>query len=278
MKLQYLGTAAAEGVPALFCTCDNCRRSREAGGRHIRTRSQAIIDDRLLIDFPADTYMHYLTYHFPLPTIKDCLVTHAHSDHLYPAEIHMREKWFASLPADTPPLTFHGDVAVCDAINRIKAEVGMQDDRVVARQIPLFTPFEVDGYTVTALRATHDPQSSPVVYLISNGDKTLFYSNDTGEYPAESMAYLENLPRPLDLISLDCTSACSHSTYPNHFSLERCETVRQQLLDCGAADAHTQFVLNHFSHDGEGVVYDDFVPVAAAKGFQVAYDGMVIAV
>ena len=92
------------------------------------------------------------------------------------------------------------------------------------------------------------------------------------------MAYLKNLSRPLDLISLDCTSACSRSNYPNHFSLERCETVRQQLLECGAADGHTAFVLTHFSHEGDGVVYDDFVPVAAAKGFQVAYDGMVIAI
>ena len=55
MKLQYFGTAAAEGWPALFCGCDACRRAREAGGRNIRTRSQALIDDKLLIDFPADT-------------------------------------------------------------------------------------------------------------------------------------------------------------------------------------------------------------------------------
>ncbi len=276
MKLQYLGTAAAEGVPALFCTCDNCRRSRLVGGRNIRTRSQAIIDDRLLIDFPADTYMHFLTYGFSLPTIKDCLITHAHADHLYPAEIHMREKWFAELPADTPPLTFYGDEAVVRKIQGVKDACGMQDDRVVARQIPLFAPFTVGDYTVTALRANHDPKSSPVVYLISNGDKTLFYSNDTGEYPEESMAYLRRLPRPLDVISLDCTSACSHSTYAHHFSLERCEVVREQLLACGAAGEHTVFVLNHFSHNADGVVYDDFVPIAVAKDFVVAYDGMIM--
>ncbi len=28
MKLQYLGTAAAEGIPALFCNCPVCTAAR----------------------------------------------------------------------------------------------------------------------------------------------------------------------------------------------------------------------------------------------------------
>lgn len=56
MKIKYLGTAAAEGIPAIFCECANCKRSRMLGGKNIRTRSQAIIDDVLLIDFPAVVY------------------------------------------------------------------------------------------------------------------------------------------------------------------------------------------------------------------------------
>lgn len=48
MKIKYLGTAAAEGIPALFCRCDICKEARKRGGREIRTRSQAIIDEKLL--------------------------------------------------------------------------------------------------------------------------------------------------------------------------------------------------------------------------------------
>jgi hypothetical protein len=58
MKFQYLGTAAYEGIPAFFCNCENCKKSRNIGGKAVRTRSQAIIDETLLIDFPADTYIH----------------------------------------------------------------------------------------------------------------------------------------------------------------------------------------------------------------------------
>ena len=49
MKFRYLGTAAAEGWPAVFCNCDNCMRAKKAGGRNLRTRSQAIINDDLLL-------------------------------------------------------------------------------------------------------------------------------------------------------------------------------------------------------------------------------------
>ena len=30
---------AAEGAPAIFCTCDHCAYARKVGGREIRTRS-----------------------------------------------------------------------------------------------------------------------------------------------------------------------------------------------------------------------------------------------
>ncbi len=60
MRIKYFGTAAAEGFPGLFCSCEACERARKAGGKNIRTRSQALIDRALLIDFPADTYMHVL--------------------------------------------------------------------------------------------------------------------------------------------------------------------------------------------------------------------------
>jgi len=60
MRIKYFGTAAAEGFPGLFCSCEACERARKAGGKNIRTRSQALIDRALLIDFTTDTYMHVL--------------------------------------------------------------------------------------------------------------------------------------------------------------------------------------------------------------------------
>lgn len=276
MKLQYLGTAAAEGVPAIFCECENCMKSKAAGGRNIRTRSQALVDDRLLIDFPADTYMHFLEHNVPLTAINHCLITHSHADHLYPEELEMRKKGFSHIYKDNAPLTFYSDESGFNMISDVKTKCNISDEDVAVKKIALYKAFDVVGYSVTALRAAHDPKSTPVVFLIEKDGKTLFYSNDTSEYPEESMEYLKTLQKPIDVISLDCTEACNSSTYVGHLSLERCVQLRSALYDIGAADDHTIFILHHFSHNGKNVVYDDFVKIAAEHNFEVSYDGMVI--
>ena len=69
MKIRYLGTAAAEGWPALFCSCPICTHARIQGGKNLRTRTQAILDGELLIDFPPDTYCHALQYGLELAKI-----------------------------------------------------------------------------------------------------------------------------------------------------------------------------------------------------------------
>lgn len=90
MKLKFLGTGASEAIPGLFCDCDICTRSMQAGGKNIRTRSQAIVDDTILIDFPPDTYLHLLRDRIPLTKIHTCIITHNHCDHLCPDELEAR--------------------------------------------------------------------------------------------------------------------------------------------------------------------------------------------
>ena len=102
MKIQILGTAAAEGWPALFCNCEACRRAREKGGKNIRTRAGTLIDDQLLIDFSADTYGNALRFGLDLSRIHTLLVTHDHEDHLYAEDLGTRYTWFAHLDARSP--------------------------------------------------------------------------------------------------------------------------------------------------------------------------------
>ena len=74
MKIKFLGTAAAEGIPALFCDCRVCQNARRVGGKEIKTRSQAIVDDKILIDFPADTYTNLPNYVHLVHTMMLCNV------------------------------------------------------------------------------------------------------------------------------------------------------------------------------------------------------------
>lgn len=276
MKLQYLGTAAAEGIPALFCECENCKKSRELGGKNIRSRSQAIVDDTLLIDFPADNFMHFALYNIPLHNIKSCIITHSHSDHLYPKDLIMRKPGFSHLSDEKTPLTFYSDESGFNMMKNLIETNNISDNIAKAVQIKPLESFETSGYNVTPLRASHDPNSSPVVYIIEKDGKSLFYSNDTSEYVPETWEYLKGLKKPIDLISLDCTEACNHSEYVGHMDIYRCMKVREELKRIHVANEKTVFVLHHFSHNGKNVVYDDFVKIAADNDFLVSYDGMTI--
>jgi len=275
MKIQFLGTAAAEGIPAIFCTCENCKKSWQAGGRNIRTRSQALIDDQLLIDFPADTYTHILTHQVSMPQVHSCLITHSHQDHLYELEIAMLKKGFAHMPDDYH-LTFYGTELVNDQVLPI-IENKLEPDPMASFQIVKpFISFRAGNYSVTPLPAIHDPKSGPVFYQISDGRKTLLYAHDTHYFQDSVWDYWKNERPHFDLVSLDCTNACRPLTYVGHMGLSENSQVRKRMLEEGYADEHTIFVSNHFSHNGTHVMYDEFSPIAQEAGFLTSYDGMTI--
>lgn len=275
MKLQYLGTAAAEGVPGMFCTCDVCRKSMSAGGRNIRTRSQSIIDKKLLIDFPADTYWHMMTHGIPLSDIHTCLITHSHSDHLYPADLEMRSKGMAPIMHEEKPIVFYADESGYNMIMKTIEKFGLdKQGRVLCEKISPFEPFEAEGYCIIPLRASHDPASTPVIFIIEKDGKRILYANDTGMFSAETWDYLKNYGKHMDLISLDCTMINGDS-YWGHLNFDDCIKTRDMLREMGMVDNETVCVLNHFSHNG-GLTYDELCEKAEKQGFLTSYDGMKI--
>lgn len=278
MRLKYLGTSAAEGIPALFCSCTVCQRSRLAGGRNLRTRSQALIDrGKLLIDFPPDTYMHVLHHGLDLTKIHHCLLTHSHADHLYISDIATRQKWYAYFPKDEPfTLTFYATKSVCDKIqNELKPKM-LESCHVCLQIVEPFKPFVVENYTVLPLEADHAPNTGPVIYAISDGTKRLLYGNDTGYFAENTWAYLERDKPRFDFVSLDCTGAIP-GYRRGHMGIAVGMEVRERLLKIGCADERTIWCYHHFSHNGRAT-HDDLVPLATERGFLVSYDGMEIAI
>lgn len=269
MKIQFLGTAAAEAWPALFCECDNCRRAEEAGGRNIRTRSQAVIDDTILIDFPPDTCAHVLYGGLQLRKIHSCIITHGHNDHLYVNDFRLRKGSFAHLKDETP-FTVFGTPPTINKLNDLA-------DKNIIKTITVepFVPFEIEGYTVTPLAASHDAATNPVIYLISKGGKTLLYGHDTGYFPDSTWDWLANNRPRLDLVSLDCTVGLVKGWRDHHMGLDTDIEVVQRLRSLGVVHEDTILVVNHFSHNCNAT-YDEMVPVAQKLGFVVSYDGMIV--
>lgn len=271
MRLKYLGTAAAEGWPALFCRCEACERARVLGGKNIRTRSQAIIDDRLLIDFCSDTYMHVLEQHVPLENIRHVLITHSHNDHLYVSDlINAGEPYAHGMEA---PVTLYGTPGGKEKLNIIlKLEDDAQNlsERLVYRTVREFEPFKVLDYVVTPLLAKHMADEKCYIYMIEDKDgRTLLYGNDTAWFPEETWMYIKD--RRFDMVSLDCTTVFGPDCQ-SHMGFAGDVKTKEKLLAMGCADENTTFILTHFSHNGLAS-HEEIEARGKEEGFLTAYDG-----
>lgn len=269
MKIKYLGTCAAEGFPALFCTCENCRNARAFGGKNYRSRSQAIIDDCLLIDFPADSYSHFSEFGIDLSKIHYCFITHIHGDHLYAKDFSYIKKGY-SVPDSDYVMNIYGSV---DLVPHLEKTVANSNSHLTLNILEPYKPTVIGDYTVTALKAYHGTEN-PYIYMIEKEGKRILYAHDTDYFLNETWEYLETNNFYLDLVSLDCTEGnMDDLNYHGHMCIGRNKKVRERMINSGLAGKETKFILNHFSHNGKDSAYDIFKPIAEKDGFAVSYDG-----
>ena len=273
MKLTYLGTAAAEGFPAVFCNCEYCNEARKLGGKNIRTRSQAIINDDLLIDLPADTYSHFLNNGILGDRIKYLLVTHSHSDHFYPAELEMRQVPYAH-NTRAERLKMFCSQGAADILNKIDE---IADYAVDFNALNPFDKVSMGDYIITALPARHYDGDGALFYMIEQ-EKTILYAHDTGYFYDEVFLYFKNNNCRFDLVSLDCTNIdIPISDEGSHMGIENITRVVEKLKNIGAITEETKIVINHFSHNGEPL-HHKLEARVSEYGYLVSYDGMTIEV
>lgn len=281
MKIQYWGTAAAEGIPGIFCDCAVCREAREKKGKYVRTRSQLLLDDELLIDFNADTYMHSLLYDFNLSQIKDVIITHVHEDHYYPKETFNRRKGYAH-DMKFPTLTFHGspDLRKTYEYYTEGNVEPTEQNRIAFEVLEKYKTYEISGFEVVSLPATHGTPD-PRVYIFTKEGKTFFMLNDSGLPCDEVFEWIARSGIKFDAVSYDCTfgdgdtekawgkGAC-------HMGIANIKNVINRFKENGNYKPSTVNVITHFSHNGISVGYGDMKKIADENGFVLAYDGMTL--
>lgn len=276
MKIRYLATGASEGIPAVFCHCPICRAARRDGGRNIRTRAQAIIDGRLLLDFGPDTFMHSLQYGIDLADVRDCLITHAHPDHLYVEDVMARRRSRANLEPGTPCLNLYGGQGVREALNPDEQGFITKDRSVRFTMLEGCKRVKIGGYTVVPLQAVHSTVS-PYVYVIQDAVTSILYGHDTDFLEEETWAFLEREKFRFDLVSLDCTEGKKHIDYPGHMNFERIGMFCKRMRELGLIESNTTVVANHISHNGL-VGHDEAVKIGDEMGVVVAYDGLELSI
>lgn len=257
MKIQFLGTGAAEGAPAMFCQCDTCNELRRRGEKEFHTRAQYLIDGVLGIDFPPDAYYHALRFGVDLGAMRHLLVTHSHMDHFYAHDFVLRGYKYTT--ATDLPLTIYGNEEVVRVFNectrREMKDVVKSNFRLV--EIQPFQPFllgDNDEYVATALLAQHSANERAYVYLLEKGDKLYLHLTDTGRLPIETMDYLENYlngkGKTINFVTFDCTFLYrTAGEVSRHMGLEDNLAMERELKRRKVVNKHTKYAITHFSHN-----------------------------
>jgi phosphoribosyl 1,2-cyclic phosphate phosphodiesterase len=269
MRLFFLGSAASEGYPGIFCNCASCRQARALGGKNLRFRSALLVNDNLLIDFGPDIQASALRFNRSLWSVSTGLVTHAHSDHFYTGNFGMRGDAFTGkLPPPTLQLYGPQEVAtiLADSFKDLAAL------HVESHTVHAFNSWENDGYTFTAYQAFHAVDSlEALFYSVDDGEHACLYATDTGSFPEDTRKALKG--RSFDVIIMEETMG--EGQYAQHLGfttfLEQVQWMRAE----GMLRPGGRVIAHHLSHSGNPL-HEQLVTLFSPHDVEVAYDGLEI--
>lgn len=274
MKIKFMGTAAGEGWPGLFCKCDCCQKAWELGGKNIRKRTCTMIDENILIDFGPDMLSHVHNHKLSLTDLDAIIITHSHEDHLYPSDLSLARAPFGYFKRNTK-------IMVCgnNTVSDIYTSIVGENENLEFRAIKPFEAFATGKYKIHPLLAQHGyDYEDAIIYAVESGGKTFLNGNDTNYFPEETWEYFKGMK--FDAIALDTNNGASHADAigkPGHMNIEMVKKVKERLLKMGCADESTTFVMNHFSHNG-GLMHHELEKIGEEFGYEIAYDGFEISI
>ena len=282
MQITFLGTAAANAFPEAFCKCENCVKARGVGGKNLRKRSAALINDDLLVDLGPDIMAASQIHNFPLTNVCYCLQTHPHADHLDLSHLLSRSPGFGVVGA--PRLHFYASSATLERANqtfrRDLSGFGLFDDEAEEElnlKIHHIKPFElllVGTYKVIAFPANHAPRFGALLYAIESDGCSIFYGTDTAELLDETWQAFRAQKQRFDVVVLD------HTYGPNepgsdHLSAHQVAEHTERMRDEGILKENGRVFATHIAHEGNPV-HTELVEFAERNGYGIAYDGLVV--
>lgn len=307
MRVTFLGTAAAEGIPQLWCRCDGCRVARERGGRHLRHRTAMLINDDLLIDAGPDIGSAAAQLGLDLAAVRALLVTHPHYDHLNFGTLRDRGRHWGGTPL--PPLTIYGSRASLALLAgwADPAPLHIETQRVAPFEqftistggaavadprLPTATPFPATPerrYEVHTFAAAHaEPEDEAMLFAISQvaGPEVsdnripapLLYATDTGSFPAATWEALDRLGARgvrFGATVVDATFGTARNLVDPrpHMTIAQSIEVQRELARRGLLAENARRLAIHFSHSLVPP-HDELQALLAPEQIAPAYDGL----
>lgn len=279
MKFKFLGTAAAEGFPSMFCRCEACERARELGGINLRSRSQALVNRDLLLDFPADTHSNARKYALHMDEIKYLFVTHSHLDHFTCEDLIMRGVAFAHNMQE-PLLKIYGNEQVRKPYDFFYEKEMYPPVREGYRfcEVSSYQKITAGEYEVIPLPARHMTTEQAYIYVIRQGEKTVLYGTDTGMIFDQVFSFLKEANIYFNMIALDCTMVDNPAKdTDSHMNISQNVRCIDILRKNGNIDDNTKVFATHFSHNGNPL-QEELEKKLRQYGIAPTYDGLEVEV
>lgn len=250
---QFLGTSAAEGIPAPFCRCYACEDARKHPENQ-RLRTSFRIDEKMLIDLGADAPLQAMRYG-DFTQLRHVLITHTHDDHL---NGHMMMQAFWGQSRGKPLHYYFTDKAYdiveqwCNNSWILKGKVAdwKRDGIIVFHRLEYFSRYEINGIGVIPFEGNHrgNMGENSAMYLLEFPDgRKLFYGLDSGKYPEKTLRRLKEYKIDIFISEATMGTAGKHPG-GQHQCLEDVKELAEYLLKQGTLDETSQLFLTHISH------------------------------
>jgi phosphoribosyl 1,2-cyclic phosphate phosphodiesterase len=284
MDLLFLGTGAAEAIPAMFCRCDYCRRARESGGKDLRTRSSFRIDARHQIDMSPDCYQQSIANGVDFFELEHLLVTHSHDDHFAFMQILSRD---CAVPQFRRPLYIYlhktaarwaTELALKYAGSSQALDFLLSEYRLVP--LSYFQSFRAGDLEVETLKSNHRGYGEDewgLNYLIRLADgRSLLYATDTGWYGDETWEFLSG--KRADIVVLEATygGRLDRGERPeDHLDARSSMAMLERMASTGFIGDSTRVFITHINHK-HGLLHDELQREfdRGTVHATVAYDGL----
>ena len=250
MKIHFLGTGAAEGIPALGCDCAHCTRARNEGGKLVRERNAILFslsDYELLIDCAPD--IRSLINKYRITRLDGILATRSRYDHI--GGIKEFEWWPGQLDFLAEDTLFE----------TIKREHWTEMLDAVMFHVPYYpgSSLYFNGFSIIPFAAR---RRRPIFGIsVKEGQSRVVYTSDT---PARLTNYARRVMRNCDLLIVNTPTF--DTILENHINAIEAIELKEQV---GAR----QMVLTYINHGNKP--HDELEEfVRQFSGVTVAYDGM----
>ncbi len=282
MKLTFLGTSAANAFPEAFCRCDHCKAARQEGGKSLRKRSSALINDDLLIDLGPDIMASSQIHRIDLNGVRYCVQTHPHADHLDLSHLLSRSPGYGVIGA--PRLHFYGSKLALEKANETFTRdlSGMDlldpafeaDLNLNAHAIEPFQPTEIGPYRVIGFPANHAQGYGALLYAIQEQGRTVFYGTDTASLLDETWAAFHRFELTFDLVVLDHTYGPAEPE-SDHLNAQNLANHVRRMRKEGLLAKTGRAFATHIAHEGNPP-HTELAEYASRHGYEIAYDGLVV--